>query len=216
VKTALITGANKGIGYEAARQLAAKGFQVFLGARNAEAGRRAADALAKKGAKAATRDWSGCGRGRTCPSSWHRRVSRWRSVRGSTRGGRFGCGCTGARRGRWRGCQPWIREAGGKTGKAEQNQPKICMPGQVRVPDALSPLGLRHRAPAAFRSSAQLPALGPRDEAQIVEVFDPQEPKRRYCVCRNPQTAGREAMTRERLLERTRAELDRIAGSKLR
>jgi NAD(P)-dependent dehydrogenase (short-subunit alcohol dehydrogenase family) len=52
VKTALITGANKGIGYEAARQLAAKGFQVFLGARNAEAGRRAADALAKKGAKA--------------------------------------------------------------------------------------------------------------------------------------------------------------------
>ena len=29
-------------------------------------------------------------------------------------------------------------EAGGKTGKAEQNQPKICMPGQVRVPDALS------------------------------------------------------------------------------
>jgi hypothetical protein len=29
-------------------------------------------------------------------------------------------------------------EAGGKTGKAEQNQPKICVPGQVRVPDALS------------------------------------------------------------------------------
>ena len=54
------------------------------------------------------------------------------------------------------------------------------------------------------------------DEAQIVEVFDPEEPKRRYCLCRNPQTAGREAMTRDRLLERTRAELDRIAGSKLR
>ena len=54
------------------------------------------------------------------------------------------------------------------------------------------------------------------DEAQIVEVFDPEEPKRRYCLCRNPQTAGREATTRDRLLERTRAELDRIAGSKLR
>ena len=51
LKTALITGANKGIGYETARQLAAKGFHVFLAARNADSGRKAADALAKKGAK---------------------------------------------------------------------------------------------------------------------------------------------------------------------
>jgi len=54
------------------------------------------------------------------------------------------------------------------------------------------------------------------DEEKIVEVFDPEEPKRRYCLCRNPQTAGREGKTRERLLERTRAELDKIAGSKRR
>jgi len=54
------------------------------------------------------------------------------------------------------------------------------------------------------------------DEEKIVEVFDPQEPKRCYCLCRNPQTAGREGKTRERLLERTRAELDKIAGSKRR
>ena len=54
------------------------------------------------------------------------------------------------------------------------------------------------------------------DEGQIVEVFDPEEPKRRYCLCRNPQTAGREGKTRERLLERTRAALDRIASSKRR
>src|SRR5258707_10848744 len=54
------------------------------------------------------------------------------------------------------------------------------------------------------------------DEGQIVEVFDPEEPKRRYCLCGNPQTAGREGKTRERLLERTRAELDKIAGSKRR
>jgi hypothetical protein len=47
------------------------------------------------------------------------------------------------------------------------------------------------------------------DEQQIVEVIDPEEPKRRYCLCRNPQTAGREGETRERLLERTRAELDK-------
>src|SRR6478736_7650882 len=54
------------------------------------------------------------------------------------------------------------------------------------------------------------------DEAKIVEVFDPEEPKRRYCLCRNPLSAGREGKTRERLLERTRAELDKIAGSKRR
>ena len=54
------------------------------------------------------------------------------------------------------------------------------------------------------------------DEKQIVEVFDPQDPKRRYCLCRNPQTAGREGTTRERLLERTGAQLDKIARSRRR
>lgn len=48
MKTALITGANKGIGREVARQLAAKGFHVFVGARNAKAGRKAAEQIAKK------------------------------------------------------------------------------------------------------------------------------------------------------------------------
>ena len=48
MKTALITGANKGIGHEVARQLAAKGFHVFVGARNAKAGRKAAKEIAKK------------------------------------------------------------------------------------------------------------------------------------------------------------------------
>jgi NAD(P)-dependent dehydrogenase (short-subunit alcohol dehydrogenase family) len=52
MKTALITGANKGIGYEVARQLAGKGFHVFIGARNQEAGRKAADEIAKKRGKA--------------------------------------------------------------------------------------------------------------------------------------------------------------------
>jgi hypothetical protein len=54
------------------------------------------------------------------------------------------------------------------------------------------------------------------DEEKIVEVFDPEEPKRRYCLCRNPLTAGREGKMRERLLERARAQLDKIAGSKRR
>ena len=52
MKTVLITGANKGIGHEVARQLAAKGFHVFVGARNAKAGRKAAEDIAKQGGKA--------------------------------------------------------------------------------------------------------------------------------------------------------------------
>jgi NAD(P)-dependent dehydrogenase (short-subunit alcohol dehydrogenase family) len=52
VKTALITGANKGIGHEVARQLAAKGFHVFVGARNTKAGRKATEEIAKKCGKA--------------------------------------------------------------------------------------------------------------------------------------------------------------------
>src|SRR5213596_7005 len=52
VKTVLITGTNKGIGHEVARQLAAKGFHVFVGARNAKAGRKAAEEIAKKFGKA--------------------------------------------------------------------------------------------------------------------------------------------------------------------
>ena len=41
-KIALVTGANKGIGYEVAAQLAARNFLVFVGARNEKAGREAA------------------------------------------------------------------------------------------------------------------------------------------------------------------------------
>jgi NAD(P)-dependent dehydrogenase (short-subunit alcohol dehydrogenase family) len=48
-KTALVTGANKGIGFEVARQLARQGFRVFLGARNAKAGRNAAEKLSGEG-----------------------------------------------------------------------------------------------------------------------------------------------------------------------
>jgi NAD(P)-dependent dehydrogenase (short-subunit alcohol dehydrogenase family) len=52
VKTVLVTGANKGIGHEVARQLAAKEFHVFVGARNAKAGRKAAEEIAKQRGKA--------------------------------------------------------------------------------------------------------------------------------------------------------------------
>lgn len=41
----LITGANKGIGFETARQLVALGHVVYIGARDPERGRQAADAL---------------------------------------------------------------------------------------------------------------------------------------------------------------------------
>ncbi|MGH7602254.1 MAG: SDR family oxidoreductase [bacterium] len=50
-KTALITGANRGIGFEVARQLAEKSFHIFLAARHREAGEKAAAALQTGGAK---------------------------------------------------------------------------------------------------------------------------------------------------------------------
>ncbi len=45
MKTAFITGANKGIGFETAKQLTQKGFYVFLGSRNLENGTNAAEQL---------------------------------------------------------------------------------------------------------------------------------------------------------------------------
>ena len=52
MKTALVTGGNKGIGHEVARQLAARGFHIFVGARNRSAGHAAAKAIEKNGGKA--------------------------------------------------------------------------------------------------------------------------------------------------------------------
>jgi NAD(P)-dependent dehydrogenase (short-subunit alcohol dehydrogenase family) len=52
MKTAVVTGANKGIGNEVARQLVSRGFHVFVGARNSESGRKATEALRKNGAMA--------------------------------------------------------------------------------------------------------------------------------------------------------------------
>ncbi len=46
---ALVTGANKGIGFEVVRVLAKKGLQVILGARNPERGKRALSELKDEG-----------------------------------------------------------------------------------------------------------------------------------------------------------------------
>ena len=48
-KTVLITGANKSIGYETARQLGGQGFRIWLGSRDAERGQAAAASLAAEG-----------------------------------------------------------------------------------------------------------------------------------------------------------------------
>jgi hypothetical protein len=50
------------------------------------------------------------------------------------------------------------------------------------------------------------------DERRIHEVTDPADPTRRYCLCRNPQTAQRESQTRQRLLDFTTTALADIAA----
>ncbi|UYL09446.1 SDR family oxidoreductase [Bdellovibrio sp. SKB1291214] len=49
IKIALITGANKGLGFESARILGQKGFRVYIGARDKKRGEEAAAALKKEG-----------------------------------------------------------------------------------------------------------------------------------------------------------------------
>ena len=49
MKTALVTGANKGIGYQVARQLAQNGFFVYLGSRSLESGLAAVQKLKAEG-----------------------------------------------------------------------------------------------------------------------------------------------------------------------
>jgi hypothetical protein len=50
------------------------------------------------------------------------------------------------------------------------------------------------------------------DERSIHEVSDPADPTRRYCLCRNPQTAQRERATRQRLLDLAAAALTKIGA----
>lgn len=49
MKTVLITGANKSIGFETARQLLQKGYYVYLGSRDQEKGQQAVDQLKSEG-----------------------------------------------------------------------------------------------------------------------------------------------------------------------
>jgi transposase len=52
------------------------------------------------------------------------------------------------------------------------------------------------------------------DEKNIVEIIDPDNPKQRYCLCQNPESAKRETKTRNALLQKTKEGLEKIATSK--
>lgn len=49
MKTVLITGGNKSIGFESARQMLQQGYHVYIGSRSLEKGQEAVDALRKEG-----------------------------------------------------------------------------------------------------------------------------------------------------------------------
>src|SRR5215469_13189577 len=49
MNTVLITGANRGIGFETARQLATRGFHVVIGVRSEQQGQKARSELEKSG-----------------------------------------------------------------------------------------------------------------------------------------------------------------------
>jgi transposase len=56
--------------------------------------------------------------------------------------------------------------------------------------------------------------IGLFDEKNIVEVIDTENPKIRYCLCKNPVVEKKESNTRQALLDRTQKELDKIVQSK--
>ena len=75
----------------------------------------------------------------------------------------------------------------------------------VKVISALS-----HSAIQALLEKGTI-KLGLFDEAKIVEVIDG---KTRYCLCKNPDMAAKEAATRQALLKKTTETLDEIIASK--
>lgn len=52
------------------------------------------------------------------------------------------------------------------------------------------------------------------DEQRIAEIYDPDQPRVRYLLCRNPLTAEKERETRQALIANTRDALKRIAKSR--
>ena len=54
------------------------------------------------------------------------------------------------------------------------------------------------------------------DAQAVAEVWDPEQPGLRYCLCKNPQTEAREQATRRALLDRTRKGLEVLAAPKRR
>lgn len=52
------------------------------------------------------------------------------------------------------------------------------------------------------------------DDSNVCEVTDSDNPQKRYCLCRNPVRAVKDSATRNRLLEHTKEQLEKIANYK--
>lgn len=62
--------------------------------------------------------------------------------------------------------------------------------------------------------SREVIQMGLFDEKNIVEIIDPDDPNRRYCLCCNPESAKRETKTRNALLQKAKDGLEKISKSK--
>jgi transposase len=102
----------------------------------------------------------------------------------------------------------------GDRGMITQNNEKklrdLASNGELKIISALT-----HREIAdLLKRTSNKPQIF--DDKEVIEITDPAEPSRRYCLCRNPKRAEDEGRTRNELLEKTKNELTRVGATALK